>query len=150
VNAAHAVAEYERAGVAAVVIEDEHFPKVTSLAPGQARQDLVRTEEFQGKIEASRAVRHDPGLLVIARTQALIAGLSRAEAGADMVLVHSKQKMPDEVDDFCRACEGRTPLMLLPTSYRSISDKRCASFHVGDASSVVLAKPSLQTSSDGG
>jgi len=134
VNAAHAVREYERAGVAAIVIEDKHFPKVTSLAPGAARQDLVRVAEFQGKVMAACAVRQDPDLIVIARTEALIAGLGQAEAlhrasayaeaGADMVLVHSKQTTPDEVEAFCRAWDGQVPLVLVPTSYPELTVER--------------------------
>src|ERR1051326_9083290 len=54
INAHHVVGVYARAGAAAVVIEDKTFPKDTSLLPG-ARQELVRIEEFQGKIEAARA-----------------------------------------------------------------------------------------------
>jgi len=134
VNVAHAVAEYERAGAAAVVIEDKHFPKVTSLAPGAARQDLVGLEAFQGKVAAALAARHDPDLLVVARTEALIAGLGQAEAlrratayaeaGADMVLVHSKQKTPDEIVAFCRAWPRAVPLVLVPTSYPELSVER--------------------------
>ncbi|MGH7058508.1 MAG: isocitrate lyase/phosphoenolpyruvate mutase family protein, partial [Acetobacteraceae bacterium] len=100
VNVIHAVREYERAGVAGVVIEDKTFPKVTSLVAG-GRQELARTAEFQGKIEAACDTRVDPDFLVIARTEALIAGLGEAEAldraaayeaaGADLVLVHSRQ-----------------------------------------------------------
>ncbi|MBI3516054.1 MAG: isocitrate lyase/phosphoenolpyruvate mutase family protein, partial [Proteobacteria bacterium] len=100
-NVVHAVTAYERAGVAAVVIEDKSFPKVTSLI-ADGRQELVRVEEFQGKIDAAIKTRRDPDLLVIARTEALIAGLGEAEAlkraaayqeaGADMILIHSKQK----------------------------------------------------------
>src|SRR3954469_21234555 len=67
-NVIHAVEAYERAGVAAVVIEDKSFPKGTSLI-AEGRQDLVRSEEFQGKIEAAVATRKDPGFLVIARTE---------------------------------------------------------------------------------
>jgi phosphoenolpyruvate phosphomutase len=74
VNVVHAVRQYERAGAAAVVIEDKTFPKVTSLA-ADGRQELLRVAEFQGKIAAACATRADPGLLVIARTEALIAGL---------------------------------------------------------------------------
>ncbi|MCG8358516.1 MAG: isocitrate lyase/PEP mutase family protein, partial [Kiloniellales bacterium] len=54
VNVVHAVREYEGAGAACVVIEDKSFPKVTSLVAG-GRQDLLRVEEFQGKIEAACA-----------------------------------------------------------------------------------------------
>jgi 2-methylisocitrate lyase-like PEP mutase family enzyme len=52
VNVVHAVRLYEEAGASAVVIEDKSFPKVTSLVAG-GRQDLVRSEEFQGKIPVS-------------------------------------------------------------------------------------------------
>ena len=102
INVIHAVAQYERAGAAAVVIEDKTFPKVTSLA-ADARQELLRIAEFQGKVEAAVAARRDPDFL--ARTEALIAGLGEAEAlkraaayaeaGADLILVHSKQNTPD-------------------------------------------------------
>jgi len=71
---------------------------------------------------------------VIARTEALIAGLGEeealaraaayAEAGADMILVHSKQKTPDEVERFARAWSGRLPLVLVPTSYPDLDAAR--------------------------
>ncbi len=78
-NVVHAVREDERAGVAAVVIEDKTFPKVTSLV-SDGRQERVRVEEFQGKIAAAVATRRDKGLIIVARTEALIAGLGEAEA----------------------------------------------------------------------
>ncbi len=123
VNVAYAVPRYAAAGVAAVVMEDKTFPKDSSLRPG-GRQELVPTSEFQGKIEAARAA---SDVLVIARTEALIAGLGQkealrrgaayAEAGADAVLIHSKQQAPDEILAFCLAWLGRVPLVLVPTSY---------------------------------
>lgn len=128
VNVAYAVPRYAAAGVAAVVIEDKTFPKDSSLRPG-GRQELVPTGEFQGKVEAAKA--HGAGVLVIARTEALIAGLGEAEglaraaayaeAGADAVLVHSKRRTPDEILSFCRAWDGRVPLVLVPTSYPTLS-----------------------------
>ncbi len=70
-------------------------------------------------------------MLVVARTEALIAGLGQeealrrgaayAEAGADAVLVHSKRKTPDEILSFCRAWPERVPLVLVPTSYPRLS-----------------------------
>jgi phosphoenolpyruvate phosphomutase len=120
INTIHAVKEYERVGAAAVVIEDKTFPKVTSLAAG-TRQKLVRPEEFQGKIAAAVSTRRSPDFLVIARTEALIADLGQAEAlrraaayeeaGADLVLVHSKRKTPDEVESFVKAWSGRVPIV---------------------------------------
>src|SRR5579885_258187 len=74
INVLHVVRLYAAAGAAAVVIEDKMFPKDTSLLAG-GRQELVRAEEFQGKIEAAKAA--SGGMLVIARTEALIAASTR-------------------------------------------------------------------------
>ena len=126
VNVAYAVPRYAAAGVAAVVMEDKTFPKDSSLRPG-GRQELVPTAEFQGKVDAAKA---HGSVLVVARTEALIAGLGQdealrrgaayAEAGADAVLIHSKQKTPDEILAFCRAWPGVVPLVLVPTSYPQV------------------------------
>ncbi|MBX9943567.1 MAG: phosphonopyruvate hydrolase [Reyranella sp.] len=133
INVLYAVEQYERAGAAAVVMEDKSFPKVTSLVAG-GRQDMVRIEEFQGKIEAARAARRDPDFVIVARTEALIAGLGQDEAlkrarayeaaGADMVLVHSKQKTPDEIEAFVHAWDGKVPIALVPTAYPQMTVAR--------------------------
>ncbi len=133
INVIHAVQQYERAGASAVVIEDKSFPKVTSLV-ADGRQDLLRIEEFQGKIEAACQARQDAGFLVIARDEALIAGLGETEAlkraaayeeaGADMILIHSKQKTPDEVESFVRAWKGRVPIAIVPTAYPEMTAER--------------------------
>ncbi|MFO1079478.1 MAG: phosphonopyruvate hydrolase [Reyranellaceae bacterium] len=132
-NVLYAIEQYEAAGAAAIVMEDKSFPKVTSLI-ADGRQDLVRVEEFQGKIAAARTARRDPDLLIVARTEALIAGLGQAEAlarahayeaaGADMILVHSKQKTPDEVEAFVAAWDGEVPLALVPTAYPQMTVAR--------------------------
>ena len=126
VNVSYLVPMYEAAGVSAIVMEDKTFPKDTSLRPG-GRQELVRVEEFQGKIAAAVNARRDRDFLVVARTEALIAGagqdealrrgLAYAEAGADALLVHSRRRTPDEILSFVRAWPGRTPLVLVPTAY---------------------------------
>ena len=136
VNLFHAIEEYERAGIAALVVEDKTFPKMTSLV-ADGRQELVRTAEFQGKIAAARAARKDPDLMIIARTEALIAGLgldealsraaAYAAAGADMILVHSKRKTPDEVESFVRAWTQQVPLVIVPTSYPAMDEPRIRS-----------------------
>lgn len=133
INVIHAVAQYERAGAAAVVIEDKTFPKVTSLA-ADARQELLRIAEFQGKVEAAVAARRDPDFLIIARTEALIAGLGEAEAlkraaayaeaGADLILVHSKQNTPDEIENFVKAWTGTRPIAIVPTAYPQLTETR--------------------------
>lgn len=131
INVAYVVPQYEAAGVSAVVMEDKTFPKDTSLR-ADGRQELVRVAEFQGKIEAACAARRDPDFCVIARTEALIAGLGQAEAlaraaayeaaGADAILIHSKQTTPDEVLAFIAAWSGRGPLVLVPTAYPQLRE----------------------------
>ena len=133
INVLHTVRQYEAAGANAIVIEDKMFPKVTSLIAG-GRQDLLPIPEFQGKIEAACHARRDDDLLVIARVEALIAGqgeeeaLKRAkayeEAGADLILIHSKQKTPDEIESFINAWGGACPITIVPTAYPEMTEAR--------------------------
>jgi phosphoenolpyruvate phosphomutase len=133
INVGHVVGAYARAGSAAVVIEDKTFPKDTSLLAG-ARQELIRIEEFQGKIEAAREAAAGHDLLVIARTEALIAdlgmdealkrGAAYAEAGADLLLIHSKRKTPDEIVAFTEAWPGTIPLTIVPTAYPDLTEAK--------------------------
>ncbi len=135
VNVSHVVPQFEAAGASAVVMEHKTFPKDTSLRSG-ARQELVRVEEFQGKVAAACAARRDPDFVVIARVEALIAGLGQAEAsrrasayveaGADAILIHSKQKTPDEILEFVRAWRGAVPLVLVPTAYPQLTERDIA------------------------
>ena len=132
-NVMHAITEYERAGAAGVVMEDKTFPKTSSLTVG-GRHDLVDIEEFQGKVEAALAARRHSDFLVIARTEALIAGLGEDEAvrraagyagaGADLVFVHSKSKNPAEIESFVARWDGRTPLVLVPTAFPEMHEAR--------------------------
>ena len=133
INVLHVVRAYAGAGAAAIVIEDKVFPKDTSLLAG-GRQELVRVEEFQGKIEAARQAGKDRDVLVIARTEALIAdlgldealhrGAAYAEAGADMLLVHSRRKTPDEIVAFTERWPGTIPIVLVPTAYPDLTEAR--------------------------
>jgi len=133
INVLHVVAAYAKAGAAAVVMEDKLFPKDTSLLAG-GRQELVRIEEFQGKIEAAREAGKVHNLVVIARTEALIAdlgldealkrGAAYAEAGADLLLVHSKKKTPDEIVVFCERWQGPIPLTIVPTAYPDLTEEK--------------------------
>jgi phosphoenolpyruvate phosphomutase len=153
INVIYAIQQYERAGAAAVVIEDKTFPKVTSLV-ADGRQELLRAEEFQGKIRAAIATRSDPDFLIIARTEALIAGLGEKEAldrasayeaaGADMILVHSKQKTPDEVESFVRAWNGKAPVVIVPTAYPEMNEERIR--RLGKISMVIYGNHAIRAS----
>jgi phosphoenolpyruvate phosphomutase len=128
-NVAYATKRIEEAGLAALCIEDKTFPKQTSLLQG-AQHDLVPVEEFVRKIESAVSARHD--LVVIARTEALIAGLGIPEAlrraqayeaaGADCVLIHSKSPSASEIVQFVKAWTGRAPLVLVPTKYPDLAE----------------------------
>jgi phosphoenolpyruvate phosphomutase len=95
---------------------------------------MVRIEEFQGKIDAARSARRDNDFVIVARTEALIAGLGQEEAlkrarayeaaGADMILVHSKQKTQDEIEAFVQAWDGKAPIALVPTAYPQMTVAR--------------------------
>ncbi len=124
-NVAHMIHEYEAAGIAGVCIEDKVFPKVNSFsARGQV---LEETEEFAHRIAVAKAAQSTPDLVVIARTEALIAGrgvgeaLRRADAyasaGADAVLVHSKASTPGEIQEFLGRWSGAVPVVVVPTTY---------------------------------
>ena len=131
INVSYIIPQYEAAGASAIVMEDKTFPKDTSLR-ADGRQELVRIEEFQGKVEAAVNARSDKDFVVVARVEALIAGqgqeeairrgLAYAEAGADAILIHSKQKTPDEILSFVAAWPGKTPLVLVPTAYPQLTE----------------------------
>jgi phosphoenolpyruvate phosphomutase len=151
INVGHVVAAYARAGAAAVVLEDKIFPKDTSLLPG-GRQELVRAAEFQGKIAAARAAGAGHDLLVIARTEALIAdlgldealqrGAAYAEAGADLLLIHSKRKTPDEIVAFTERWPGTVPLVIVPTAYPELTEAKIR--RLGKIAIVIYANHAIR------
>jgi phosphoenolpyruvate phosphomutase len=130
INVMRTAGEFERAGAAGICIEDNEFPKRCSFYAG-VRRELVPVEEHARKVEAATAARRDPGFLVIARTEALIAGLgleealrrarAYAEAGADAVLVHSKSSDFNELRRFAAQWDGGVPLVAVPTTYPDVT-----------------------------
>lgn len=135
INVIYTVQEYEREGIAGICIEDNVFPKRCSFYAG-VKRELAEVDEHVGKIRACVRTRSNPEFAVIARTEALIAGwgmdeaLARgrayADAGADLVLIHSKSEQPDEVLEFARRWDRRTPLVCVPTIYRQTTAQELA------------------------
>ncbi|MGQ0811490.1 MAG: isocitrate lyase/phosphoenolpyruvate mutase family protein [Nitrospiraceae bacterium] len=129
-NVMRTVNDRERAGVAALCIEDNVYPKRCSFYAG-VRRELIPVEEHCGKIKAAKAAQIFPDFVVIARTEALIAGwgqeeaLTRAEAyaeaGADAVLIHSKSPTFDELKTVAKAWSGRVPLVVVPTIFDGVT-----------------------------
>ncbi len=125
-NVMRAVNDRERAGIAAICIEDNVYPKRCSFYAG-VRRELIPIEEHCGKIKAAKAAQIFPEFMIIARTEALIAGWGQdealkraeayAEAGADAVLIHSKSKKFDELKAVYKAWSGRVPLVVVPTIF---------------------------------
>jgi phosphoenolpyruvate phosphomutase len=128
-NVAYLVLEYEAAGVAGVCIEDKAFPKMNSFVGGG--QVLVPTEDFTTKIDSAVRARKDPDFVIVARTESYIAGCDTdeairrceqyADAGADAILVHSRQSTPAEVFDFMAHWHRSVPVIAVPTTYHSLN-----------------------------
>ncbi|MEW6777030.1 MAG: isocitrate lyase/phosphoenolpyruvate mutase family protein [Bdellovibrionota bacterium] len=127
INVIRTVQDYERAGIAGICIEDNIFPKRCSFYAG-VKRELATVEEHAGKIRAAVDARRNPDFVVIARTEALIAGwgleeaLRRArayaDAGADLCLIHSKSKDFGELKAFTERWDRKVPLVSVPTIYK--------------------------------
>ncbi|MCO5202397.1 MAG: isocitrate lyase/PEP mutase family protein [Chloroflexi bacterium] len=128
-NIARTVALYERAGVAALHIEDQEWPKRCGFLEGKR---VIPAEEMALKVRAAVAARTDPGLVIIARTDALqpngwddaVARLrSYREAGADVVFMDGL-KTRDLVEAAARDLTGIPQLLnswlVTPTEARQM------------------------------
>jgi phosphoenolpyruvate phosphomutase len=149
-NVIHLVRKFEAAGIAAVCMEDKLFPKVNSFIPG--RQELADPAEFVGKIMAAKNAQIHDDFVVIARVEALIAGWglteaklrahAYADAGADMILMHSKRSDPSEIVKFCKSWKRKTPIVLVPTTYATLSYKKIAA--LGNVGLVIYANHGIR------
>jgi phosphoenolpyruvate phosphomutase len=152
INVIRCAQEYEKAGIAAICIEDNVFPKRCSFYAG-VKRELASVEEHAGKIRAAKDAQTTQDFVVIARTEALIAGwgmdeaLMRgrayADAGADFVLVHSKSKSADEVLGFAKRWDRDTPLVCVPTIY---SETKVETLYEAGYKLIIFANHGLRTS----
>lgn len=126
----------ERLGISAVIIEDKKGLKLNSLFGTAVKQELEDVKYFSEKIKAGKKSQVTSDFYIIARLESLIAGrsledaLKRAkayiEAGADGIMIHSKEKSPKQVLDFCREYnkfKKKVPLIAVPTTYDEITEK---------------------------
>jgi phosphoenolpyruvate phosphomutase len=133
----------ERMGVSAVIIEDKVGLKRNSLFGTEAEQTQDSIESFCNKIKAGKDALRTEDFMIIARIESLILeqemndALKRAfayvEAGADGIMIHSRQKTPDEVFEFCdkfREREKLVPIVVVPTSYNSTTENELISHGV--------------------
>jgi phosphoenolpyruvate phosphomutase len=152
VKAFHVVEAMARAGAAALCIEDNPVSKRCSLYDGYDRL-LVTAEEHIARLRAARAGVDEArsSCRIIARTEALVAGLgveealrrvtAYADAGADAVFVQSLDKSGREVLSFAREWQRRTPVFIAPTRLPQITKKE---FFTAGISHLMFANQGLR------
>jgi phosphoenolpyruvate phosphomutase len=135
-NVVRTVVEFERSGIAGICVEDNLFPKRNSLYGGASKRELVPVVEQAHRIRAGKAAQETDSFVFVARVEALIAGhgveaaCERAdayvEAGADAILIHSKDKSLAEIEAFLGSWQGlgRTPLVAVPTLFPDFTDQQ--------------------------
>ena len=135
----YTVRSLERMGVSAVIIEDKKGLKKNSLFGTEVQQTQATIEEFCEKIKAGKEAQLTEDFMIIARIESLILekgmedALARArafvEAGADGIMIHSRKKDPAEIIEFCdkfRAEDSTTPVVVVPSSFNSITEEELA------------------------
>lgn len=133
----------ERLGVSAVIIEDKVGLKQNSLFGTDAVQTQDSIEGFCAKIKAGKEAQVTRDFMIISRCESLIAGkpvddaLERCHAyvaaGADGIMIHSKNKDGMDIKEFCqrfREVDNHTPIVAVPTTYAQFTEEELASWGI--------------------
>ncbi|MFT4186387.1 MAG: phosphoenolpyruvate mutase [Micrococcaceae bacterium] len=133
------VKTFERMGVSAVIIEDKTGLKKNSLFGTEVEQTQDTIENFSAKISAGKKALRTEEFMIIARIESLILeqgmedALKRAfayvDAGADGIMIHSRQKSPAEIFEFVekfRDKDKTTPVVVVPTSFNTVTEDEFA------------------------
>ena len=133
----------ERLGISAVIIEDKVGLKQNSLFGTDAIQTQDSIEGFCNKIKAGKEAQITRDFMIISRCESLIAGkpvddaLERChayvEAGADGVMIHSKNKSGEDIKEFCqrfREKDDHTPIVAVPTTYNQFTEEELAGWGI--------------------
>ncbi len=133
---AFTVRTLERTGVSAVIIEDKTGLKKNSLFGTEVEQTQDSIENFCAKIKVGKKAQITDDFMIIARIESLILdkgmddAIARAkayiEAGADGIMIHSRQKSPNEILEFCKILRDyneNIPIVVVPTSFNQITAK---------------------------
>lgn len=133
----------ERLGVSAVIIEDKVGLKQNSLFGTDAVQTQDSIEGFCSKIQAGKEAQITNDFMIIARCESLIAGkpvddaLERCHAyvaaGADGIMIHSKNKDGMDIKEFCqrfREVDNHTPIVAVPTTYGQFTEAELAEWGI--------------------
>ena len=126
----------ERLGVSAIIIEDKTGLKRNSLFGLEVKQTQDDPYNFAQKIKIGKQAQITNDFMIIARIESLILekgiddAINRAkiylEAGADGIMIHSRQKTFDEIKGFAKiynTLENKKPLIVVPSSYSEVSEK---------------------------
>lgn len=125
----------ERMGVSAIIIEDKIGSKRNSLFGTEVIQEQDTIEHFCEKIQEGKKSLITDDFMIIARIESLILknglmdALTRANAyinaGADGIMIHSKEKDGAEITEFCEkygALENKVPLVVVPSTFSHITE----------------------------
>lgn len=129
----------ERMGVSAIIIEDKIGLKKNSLFGTDVEQTQDSIEKFCEKIRAGKKALLTDEFMIIARIESLILkqgmddAIKRAKAyinaGADGIMIHSREKEPDEIFEFCEKFNEfapNVPLVVVPTSFNQVYEDEFA------------------------
>ena len=125
----------ERLGVSAIIIEDKVGDKRNSLFGSDVYQEQDSIENFSKKINEGKKSQVTSEFMIIARVESLILqkgigdALKRSEAyiaaGADGIMIHSKEKDGKEIIEFCKKYqnfESKVPLVVVPSTYAHMTE----------------------------
>ena len=126
----------ERMGVSAIIIEDKTGLKQNSLFGTEVKQIQEDPDIFSDKIRRGKLAQITKDFMIIARCESLIAGQGVEDAmmrcrkyvaaGADGIMIHSKEKDGKEIFDFMAAFRKEfpfVPIVLVPTSYNQFTEE---------------------------
>ena len=133
----------ERLGISAVIIEDKVGLKQNSLFGTDAVQTQDTIEGFCNKIKTGKDAQITRDFMIISRCESLIAGKSVDDAlerchayvaaGADGVMIHSKNKDGMDIKEFCqrfREKDDHTPIVAVPTTYNQFTEEELAEWGI--------------------
>ena len=146
----------ERLGISSIIIEDKIGLKKNSLFGTDVAQTQDSIEHFSQKIISGKKAQVTKDFMIIARVESLILGKSvddaieRAvaycKAGADGVMIHSKEKTGNDIKKFCKAFRKLnkiTPIVVVPSTYNHIKEKEFQNWGVNV---VIYANHMLRSS----
>ena len=132
----YTVRSLERMGVSMIIIEDKTGLKKNSLFGTEVQQTQANIEDFAAKISAGKKAQKTKDFMICARIESLILehgmedALERAfaftAAGADAIMIHSRQENPAEIFEFVekfREINRITPLVVVPTSFNTVTEE---------------------------